>query len=158
MAENQDATDDAQARLRRNAEAMYARDQASQHLGIELSEVRDGYARMVMTVVPWMVQGLGVCHGGLLFALADTAMAFASNPRGEAHIATGGSVEFLRPAKEGQVLIAEARELQRTRRTAVYDVNVTIEGGKAVCHFRGRTIGAEPARPPNPVEAGTETG
>jgi acyl-CoA thioesterase len=148
LGENRNESDD---EVRRTAQEMYARDCASQHLGIELVEARAGYARMRMTVVSWMVQGLGVCHGGLLFTLADTAMAFASNSRGEVHLSTGGSVEFLRPAREGQVLTAEATELQRTRRTAVYDVSVRTEDGKAVCHFRGRTLGAGPAR-------GTESG
>jgi acyl-CoA thioesterase len=65
---------------------MYARDRASQELGIKLLECAPGYARMEMKVEDWMLQGHDVCHGGLLFALADTAMAFASNSHNEAHL------------------------------------------------------------------------
>ena len=138
-----DAQHDRDRRATAAAEAMMDRDRASRELGIEIDTIRAGYARMTMDVRPWMVQGLGVCHGGLLFTLADTAMAFASNSHGDTSISTGGTVEFLRPAEAGQTLTAEATELHRSRRTAVYDVRVTAEGGKTVCHFRGRTLVAQ---------------
>ena len=120
---------------------MYARDRAAQHLGITLDEVRPGYARMSMEVVEWMVQGHDMCHGGLMFALADTAMAFASNARNEQHVALHANIDFLRPAQLGERLTAEAREGDRSRRTGMYDVLVTNEAGRTICHFRGRTYG-----------------
>ncbi len=141
-----DSEDDRDRRAAEAAEAMMGRDRASRELGIEIQEIRAGYARMTMSVRPWMLQGIGVCHGGLLFTLADTAMAFASNSHGETHVSTGGTVEFLRPGEEGQTLTAEATELHRSRRTAVYDVRVTADDGKVVCHFRGRTLTAQAKR------------
>ena len=120
---------------------MYARDRASQELGITLLEMRPGYARMSMVVADWMIQGHAVCHGGLLFALADTAMAFASNSHNEAHLALNANIDFLRPAALGDTLIATATEGNRTRRTGMYDVSIVNDRGQAICHFRGRTFG-----------------
>ena len=123
------------------AQSMYGRDKASQHLGITVAEVRPGYARLEMPVVEWMLQGHDVCHGGLLFALADTAMAFASNAHNETHLAINANIDFLRPATLGETLVAEASEGNRTRKTGMYDVTITNESGKRICHFRGRTYG-----------------
>lgn len=123
------------------ARQMHARDRASHHLGIELEEVRPGYARMSMEVVEWMLQGHDMCHGGLLFTLADTAMAFASNSHNVPHVALNANVDFLRPALLGDRLVAEAGEGNRTRRTGMYDVSVVNQRGESVCHFRGRTYG-----------------
>lgn len=120
---------------------MYARDRASQELGIKLLDIGPGYARMTMVVEDWMLQAHDVCHGGLMFALADTAMAFASNSYNQSHLALNANIDFLRPAQRGETLIAEAREGNRTRRTGMYDVSITNDAGKAVCHFRGRTYG-----------------
>ena len=120
---------------------MLARDRASRELGIRLDEIRPGYARMSLTVEDWMLQGHGVCHGGLMFALADTAMAFASNAANESHLALNANIDFLRPAQLGEVLTAEAVEENRTRRTGMCNVTVTNDAGERVCHFRGRTYG-----------------
>ena len=120
---------------------MYARDRASQALGIKLLEIRPGYARMSMVVEDWMLQGHDVCHGGLMFPLADTAMAFASNSHNDAHLALNANIDCLRPAQLGETLIAEAHEGNRTRRTGMYDVSIVNEQGQAVRHFRARTFG-----------------
>jgi acyl-CoA thioesterase len=132
---------DLQALARAAGSNMYARDRASRELGIELVEIRPGYARMTMLVADWMLQGHDVCHGGLMFALADTAMAFASNSHNQAHLALNANIDFLRPAHLGETLTAEAREGNRTRKTGLYDVTVTNGAGELVCHFRGRTYG-----------------
>ncbi len=134
-------TDDADALARTAGAAMYARDRASQELGIELLEVRAGYARMTMTVQDWMLQGHAVCHGGYLFTLADTAMAFAANSHNVAHLALNANIDFLRPANLGETLTAVAEEGNRTRRTGMYDVSVVNDKGQQVAHFRGRTFG-----------------
>lgn len=132
---------DADTLARAAGAAMYARDRASQELGIQLDEVRAGYARMSMSVQDWMLQGHDVCHGGYLFALADTAMAFASNSRNDVHLALNANIDFLRPANLGDTLTAVASEGNRTRRTGMYDVTIVNGEGKAVAHFRGRTYG-----------------
>ncbi len=134
--------DDPQLLAETAARQMHGRDRASHHLGIELEEVRPGYARMSMEVVEWMLQGHDMCHGGLLFALADTAMAFASNSHNVPHVALNANVDFLRPALLGDRLVAEASEGNRTRRTGMYDVSVINQRGERVCHFRGRTYGS----------------
>jgi acyl-CoA thioesterase len=120
-------------------EAMYARDRASQALGMALDEVRPGYARLSMTVREDMLNGHGICHGGLVFALADSAFAFACNSRDVLTVAAGCSVEFLAPAREGDALVAEARERFLEGRNGVYDVDVSRGDGKLVATFRGRS-------------------
>ena len=121
--------------------SMYARDRASRDLGIKLDEIGPGYARMSMQVEAWMLQGYAVSHGGLLFALADTAMAFASCSHNEQHVALHANIDFLRPANLGDTLIATAIEGNRSNRTGMYNVTIENGQGKAVCHFRGRTFG-----------------
>jgi acyl-CoA thioesterase len=120
-------------------EAMYARDRASQALGMALEEVRPGYARLSMTVRPDMLNGHGTCHGGIVFALADSAFAFACNSRDVLTVAAGCSVEFLAQVREGDALVAEARERFLEGRNGVYDVDVRREGGELVATFRGRS-------------------
>ncbi|MCB1747851.1 MAG: hydroxyphenylacetyl-CoA thioesterase PaaI [Gammaproteobacteria bacterium] len=122
-------------------DALYARDRTAHHLGIRLDAIAPGYARMSLTVQEWMLQGHDMCHGGIMFALADTAMAFASNSRGTSHVALNANIDFLRPAFAGETLVAEAREGNRTRRTGMYDVSIVNAAGETVCHFRGRTYG-----------------
>jgi acyl-CoA thioesterase len=133
------ASDDALAEAA--GAALFARDRTAHHLGIRLDAIAPGYARMSMTVQDWMLQGHDMCHGGIMFALADTAMAFASNSRGANHVALNANIDFLRPAFAGESLVAEAREGNRTRRTGMYDVSIVNGAGEAVCHFRGRTYG-----------------
>ena len=120
-------------------EAMYARDRASQALGMVLEEVRPGYARLRMTVRADMLNGHGTCHGGLIFALADSAFAFACNSRDVVTVASGCTIEFLAPASEGDVLVAEAQERSLEGRNGVYDVDVRREDGPLVATFRGRS-------------------
>jgi acyl-CoA thioesterase len=119
--------------------AMYARDAASQALGMALEEVRPGSARLRMTVRADMLNGHGTCHGGLVFALADSAFAFACNSRGVTTVAAGCSIEFLAPAREGDELVAVAEERFLEGRNGVYDVEVRRADGALVATFRGRS-------------------
>ena len=106
------------------ADAMFARDHASRGLGMRLERVAPGRAVLSMTVRQEMVQGHGHCHGGFLFALADSAFAFACNTYDEATVAAGCSIDYLGPAWEGDVLTASAEERSRRGRTGVYDITV----------------------------------
>src|SRR5580704_5562268 len=117
------AADSADA-IRRVAEALYVRDHAAQALGIELIEVGMGRARMAMTVRRDMLNGHGVCHGGILFTLADTAFAYACNSAGTPMVAAGAAIEFIAPAAPGERLIAAATETWRSERQGIYDVAV----------------------------------
>jgi acyl-CoA thioesterase len=124
---------------RRVADAMFAKDFASQSLGIRIEEMRPGYARLRMQVQQKMLNGYHICHGGMLFTFADSAFAFACNSRDEATVAAGCSIEFLRPVQEGEMLTAIAQERSLTGRTGIYDIDVLDAEGRPVAIFRGKS-------------------
>jgi phenylacetic acid degradation protein PaaD len=142
--------DDADREAGRRVRDMLAQDVASAALGIELTDVGPGRAQVRMTVRPDMVQGHGTCHGGLVATLADTAFAAACNSRGEGpSVAASADVSWVRPAFEGDVLVADADERVRSGRTGVTDVTVRREAdGEVVALFRGRSV--ELRQPPAP--------
>lgn len=121
------------------AQAMYATDACSKSLGLELVEVRPGYARMQMNVRDEFLNGHGTCHGGLIFTLADSTFAFACNSHNINAVAAGCSIEFLRPVMHGDRLTAEATEQSLTGRTGIYDIRVTNRDGETVAMFRGKS-------------------
>ncbi|HXR96352.1 MAG TPA: hydroxyphenylacetyl-CoA thioesterase PaaI [Terriglobales bacterium] len=121
------------------AVAMFERDQASQRLGMTLAEATPGYALVRMVVRDDMIQGHGTCHGGFVFALADSALAFACNGYGYTAVAANCSIDFLAPVRLGDMLTATAREQVRAGRTGIYDVAVTNQQGTVVALFRGRS-------------------
>lgn len=131
-------TCDAQRQAERQAQEMYAEDAASRGLGIEISGVAPGRATAVMRVSAAMVNGHGLCHGGYLFLLADSAFAFACNTRGSPAVASGADVTFLAPVHEGDELVAEAAERVVRGRSGLYDVTVR-RGTEPVLEFRGRS-------------------
>jgi len=122
------------------ASIMYARDIAAQKLGIKLEKIKEGYAELSMVVEGWMIQGHDICHGGFIFSLADTAMAYASNSRNKVNVAMSANIDFLRPAKLSDRLIAIAVEGNKTKNTGMYDVKVFADTKILLCHFRGRTF------------------
>jgi len=130
--------DDAVRRAREAVQSLYLADLASQSLGIEIVDVAPGGVQIAMTVRPDMVNGLGLCHGGIVFAFADSAFAFACNSYGDPMVAAGASIEFLAPAPRGERLTATATEVSRSARHGIYDVAVTAASGAALAHFRGR--------------------
>jgi acyl-CoA thioesterase len=133
-------TDVADAALARQVvSAMLERDAASNFLGMKVLEVGPGTASVSMTVRPEMLNGHRTCHGGFIFTLADSSFAFACNSRNDATVAAGCSIEYLRPAHEGQVLIATAVERALPGRTGVYDVSVTDDKGVLIALFRGKS-------------------
>ncbi len=119
--------------------AMWVNDVASQALGMELLAVRPGYARLRMAVRREFLNGLGTCHGGYMFLLADSTFAFACNSHNQRAVAAGAQIEFLAPPAEGDVLIAEGVETHLGGRTGFYDVTVTDQNGRRVALFRGRS-------------------
>jgi acyl-CoA thioesterase len=130
---------DPQAVAEASASAMYAQDRASQALGMRIEEIRPGYARLAMLVREDMVNGHRICHGGLIFTLADSAFAFACNTYDLVTVASSGSIEFLLPGRLGDQLTAIAEERSRSKRTGVYDVTVRNQRRESVAMFRGRS-------------------
>ena len=123
------------------AEAMWKEDDASQGLGMAIADVKSGEATLTMTVQPHMVNGQRIAHGGFIFALADSAFAFACNSHNARAVAAHCQITFIRPAKLGDRLVAVAREVSRSGRSGIYDVRVTA-GETVIAEFRGhsRTI------------------
>jgi acyl-CoA thioesterase len=124
---------------RRCADAMYAADRASAHLGIAIDGVAPGRATARMTVTEIMINGHDICHGGYIALLADTAFAFACNTYDRVTVAAGYDVEFLQPVRLGDDLVAVAAERVRRGRAGIYDVTVTRGDGEVVAEFRGRS-------------------
>src|SRR3954471_6988840 len=124
---------------RRCAEAMYATDAASQHLGITIDDVAPGRATARMHVTDTMINGHDICHGGYVFLLADTAFAFACNTYDVVTVAAACDVVFVAPAKVGDELVATAVERLRFGRSGVYDVTVCRADGSVVAEFRGNS-------------------
>ena len=129
----------AAARAERAAAALFGRDRASQALGMRITGVRPGWARVTMRVREDMLNGHGVCHGGMLFALGDSAFAFACNSHNEATVAAAAAIDYLATAREGDELTAEASELWRTRRNGIYEIVICNQRGERIALFRGRS-------------------
>lgn len=123
----------------RAAAAMWQRDRASKGLGMRIVRIAPGHAELAMTVRGDMVNGHEICHGGLVFTLADSAFAFACNSYNHNTVASGCAIEFLAPAHEGDELIAVAREQAQVGRNGVYDVEVRNQAGAIVALFRGKS-------------------
>jgi acyl-CoA thioesterase len=121
------------------ADAMYRADACSQWLGLQLEEVRPGYARMRMTIRPEFLNGHQICHGGVIFTLADSTFAFACNSYDVSTVASGCSIEFLLPVKSGDALTAEAVEQVLSGRHGIYDIRVKNRAGETVAMFRGKS-------------------
>jgi acyl-CoA thioesterase len=117
---------------------MMAGDAASRMLGIELVGHGQGWARTRMTVRDDMVNGHGICHGGMIFSVADTAFACACNSWGPVTVAAECGIVFAAPARAGDVLTAEARLRSRFGRTGLYDIAVEADG-RLIAEFRGRS-------------------
>ena len=143
---------DAQQIAERVREGMFANDRASKALGMQVTAIAPGRATLTMTVRADMLNGLDICHGGLVTTLADSAFAFACNSYNELTVASGFSVDLVAPAREGDVLTAAAEEVSLAGRTGVYDVNVTNQRGERVAVFRGRSYRAK-GRPSVPGSA-----
>jgi acyl-CoA thioesterase len=130
---------DAQALAELAGKTMYDRDPASQALGMQLAEIRPGYARMTMPVRADMLNGHQTCHGGYIFMLADSAFAFACNSHNHNTVGAGCSIDYLAPGREGDLLTAEAVEQALAGKTGVYDIKVSNQEGRTIALFRGKS-------------------
>jgi acyl-CoA thioesterase len=131
------------ARLARAAaDAMWAQDRASRALGMAIAQIGPGSATLTMTVTEAMVNGHGLCHGGYIFTLADSAFAFACNSHNQRAVAQNCTITYVAPGRLGDSLTATCREVSRTGRSGIYDVTVTRQDGEAIAEFRGlsRTV------------------
>jgi acyl-CoA thioesterase len=106
---------------------------------MQISAIGPGYAELTMTVRADMLNGHAICHGGFIFTLADSAFAFACNSYNLTTVASGCAIDFVAPAREGDVLAAMARECSVSGRTGVYDIEVTNQRGETVAYFRGKS-------------------
>lgn len=130
---------DPQALAQTVGDVMWSRDRATNALGMQLMTIKPGYALMSMPVRGDMVNGHHICHGGLIFTLADSAFAYACNSYNMNTVASACHIDFLAPGKEGEILEAEAVERSRSGRTGVYDVTVRTRSGTTVALFRGKS-------------------
>jgi len=129
-----------QALAEKVANAMYARDPASQGLGISLDGVGAGCATMSMAIRDDMLNGHGSCHGGFIFTLADSAFAFACNSYNLNTVGAACTIDYLAPGRQGDVLTATAREQALAGKSGVYDVTVVNQEGRTVALFRGKSL------------------
>jgi acyl-CoA thioesterase len=123
----------------KSAEAMWADDHASKWFGTRIVEVDEGRAVLALTVVDHHVNGHGICHGGVTYALADSAFAFACNSRNQSTVAQFNTIAYLAPAKLGDTLTASAKEVSITGRNGIYDVRVQNQNGEHIAEFRGHS-------------------
>lgn len=112
-------------------------DRFSQWLGISVLEVKEGYAKIQLTLRGDMLNGFGVIHGGIAFSLADSAFAFACNNRNNLSVALDTNITFTKSTKPGDVLTAEAKELHNGRSTGLYLITVTNQQAEQVALFKG---------------------
>ena len=121
------------------AEDMYALDEAARSLAIAIDNVGPGRARARMTVREDMLNSHRICHGGMIFTLADSAFAYACNAENKSTLATTCSISFASAAELGEELTAVAEERVRTGRTGVYDISVKAGDGRVIAVFRGNS-------------------
>lgn len=123
----------------RCAEKMFAGDKASQAMGIAVSVPAPGTALATMSVREDMLNGFGICHGGIVCVLADTAFAFACNAYDQVTVAAAASIDFIRPGMLGDELTAVAAEDYRGKKTGFYTIRITNQRQEMVAVFRGRS-------------------
>jgi acyl-CoA thioesterase len=132
-------------RAEKSAAAMWAGDEASKWFGMQIDEVDEGRAVLSMTVGPEHCNGHGTCHGGVSFALADSAFAFACNSRNKSTVGQHTFISYLAPGRAGDRLTATAEEVSLAGRSGIYDVKVTNQDGVVIAEFRGvsRTVNGQ---------------
>lgn len=145
-----------EALARACAEVMWAEDSASRGLGMRIDAVGPGTATLSMTISEAMVNGHGIAHGGFIFALADSAFAFACNSYNQVTVAQTNQITYLAPGRFGDRLTARAREVARPGRSGLYDVTVSRDDGTVIAEFRGQSRSINQPLLPGPgAEAGS---
>ena len=124
------------------ASTILERDKTCRSMGICLEYVNEGTATLSLKIKEQHINGHGICHGGIIFTLSDSAFAFACNSRNAASVAQHASVTFIKPAELGDKLFATAKEISLVKRNGIYDVTVTNQNAHVIAEFRGysRTI------------------
>ncbi len=124
------------------ARHLWERDACALAHGITIEEAGDGHARLRMPVRPDMANGHGICHGGIIFLLADTALAYASvtPDSDQTNVASNASIVFTHPARPGEVLLATCTRIYQRGRSSLYDIAVATTAGEQVALFRGQVI------------------
>lgn len=122
---------------------LMAHDKFSQWLGIEVLEVASGYSKIQMLVREEMINGFGIAHGGIAFSFADSAFAFACNSNGKITVALDVSISFPKALKVGDVITAEAKEINKTNRTGLYLIEVKNQHNELVALFKGTCFRTE---------------
>ena len=129
--------DDAQMLAQRCARALWADDATARHLGMAIATVEPGAERVSMIVTSAIVNGYGVCHGGYIFTLANTALSLASQSRNRRSLAQNCQIAFVAPAHLGTTLAAQARERYTAQRSGIWDVTVWASTGETIAELRG---------------------
>jgi acyl-CoA thioesterase len=118
-------------------ELMFDRDPFSQQLGMEILAVGPGFCSVGLRVQDSMANGFGIAHGGVAFALADSALAFAANAKGNHSVTIESQMSFVKAARKGDVLLAEAKEQVSTRNLGRYEVKISNQKSEIVAIFKG---------------------
>ena len=122
---------------------MMEKDLFSQWLGIERLEEREGYSKLKMTIRPEMCNGFEIAHGGISFAFADSALAFASNSHGRQAVSIETSISHIKPLRSGDTIIATAIEKNLSNSIGIYEVSINKESGELVALFKGTVFRKE---------------
>jgi acyl-CoA thioesterase len=118
-------------------DSMFVLDYFSRWMGVELVEIKKGYSKISMKLRREMLNGFGIAHGGVTFALADSAFAFACNSDGKITVALDVSISYPKPARENDILVAEAKEINTTKKTGLYLVEIKNQHGELIALFKG---------------------
>ena len=139
---------DPQAIADEAAAAMLATDRVGPMLGMRMVKIAPGSCTLAMTIRPDMGNGHGICHGGMIFTLGDSAFAYACNSGGGSVVAASASIDFLAPAHIGDELTAVATTVWRRGRSGIYETLITNQKGETIALFRGRSQLVNATRPP----------
>jgi len=124
-------------RAKKSAQTLLQKDLASPWFGMQVKDLNEGYAVISLAVQDRHANGHGTCHGGVTFALADTAFAFACNSRNQPTVAQHNSISYIAPARPGDTLTATAKEVSLVGKNGLYDVTVTNQDSAIIAEFRG---------------------